>query len=152
MQLSGTNLMDLGNFGSNLAADTYGQRLGQFQGLNQLGMQGMGQGIQGLGQIGQMNMGYDQLLNQANYQGIGGQTDALGALAQANSASAIGKMNAQAQQNSSIFGALGTLGGFALGGPMGAAAGSALFGGGGGAAPAPSGGMYNPSAFPMGGM
>lgn len=114
MQLSGTNLMDLGNFGANLAADTYGQRLGQFQGLNQLGMQGLGQGIQGLGQIGQMDFGYNQLLNQANYQGIGGQTDALGAIAQANSAAAIGKMNAQAQQNSALMGGLGQMGGMAI--------------------------------------
>ena len=41
MQLSGTNLQDLGGFGANLAADTFGQRLGQFQQQNQMGMQGL---------------------------------------------------------------------------------------------------------------
>lgn len=113
MQLSGTNLMDLGNFGANLAADTFGQRLGQFQGLNQIGMTGLGQGLSGLSQIGQLGLGYNQMLNQANYGGISGQTDALGAMAQANSAAAIGKMNAQAQQNSALFGSLGQIGGMA---------------------------------------
>jgi hypothetical protein len=54
------------------------------------------------------------MLMNANYGGVGGQTDALGAMAQAGSAADIGKMNAQAQQNSSIFGGLGQLGGMAL--------------------------------------
>lgn len=114
MQLSGANLQNLGNFGAELAADTFGQRLAQFQQQQQMGQQGLFGGLQGLGNIAGIGLNFDQLLNQANYQGIGGMTDVLGAKAQANSAAQIGKMNAQAQTQSGLFGALGSLGGMAL--------------------------------------
>ena len=139
MQLSGTNLQDLGGFGANLAADTFGQRLAQFQQQNQMGTQGLFGGLQGMQNIAGIGMNFDQMLLNANYGGTGGQADALGAMAQANSAAAIGKMNAQQQSNSSLLGGLGTIaggiGGFMLGGPMGAMAGASIggsLGGGGG--------------------
>ena len=121
MQLSGSNLLEQGDFASNLAADVYNTRLGQNMQLNQMGMSGMMQGLQGLGQISNVGLSYDALLNQALFGGLGGQADALGANAQANSAAAVGYANAQAQHGASLFGAIGTGLGVAAG--MGAFAG-----------------------------